>query len=230
VLDDFDLHVSAGQTVALIGPTGCGKTTIISLILRFYDVCSGSLLIDGQDIRDIPLRSLRRRLGIVLQESLLFGTSLIDNIRYGRPEATNEEVIAAAKVAEIHDYIESLPDGYDTVMGRGGVDLSVGQRQRVTIARAVLADPAILIMDEATSALDSDSERAIQRAMERVLEGRTSFIVAHRLSTIRHADQIVLLDEGSICEMGRHDELMAIPDGRYRSLYTRHMGKGVLED
>ena len=230
VLEGFDLHVAAGETVALIGPTGCGKSTIISLILLFYDVKSGSLQIDGRDIRDIRLGSLRRRLGIVLQEPLLFETSLFQNIRYGRPEAGSEDVIAAAKVAEIHDFITSLPEGYETVLGHGGVDLSVGQKQRITIARAVLADPAILIMDEATSALDSDSERAIQRAMERVLEGRTSFIVAHRLSTIRHADRIVLLDKGRIREMGRHDELMNIPGGGYQGLYTRHMGKGVLGD
>jgi len=230
VLQGFDLHVNPGETVALIGPTGCGKTTILSLILRFFDVCGGVLRIDGIDIRDIALHSLRKNFGIVLQEPMLFTVSIAENIRYGRPSATREEIIKAAKIAEIHDFIESLPDGYDTVIGTEGLELSVGQRQRITIARAVAADPAILIMDEATSALDTESERAIQRAMDRVLRNRTSFIVAHRLSTIRNADRIVLLDKGRIVEMGKHDELMAIPDGRYRHLYLTHIGKGVIEE
>jgi subfamily B ATP-binding cassette protein MsbA len=230
VIRDFSLHVEAGQTIALIGPTGCGKSTILSLILRFYDITGGRLLMDGIDIRDIELPSLRRQFGIVLQEPLLFNVSIFENIRYGRSDASREEIIAAAKVAEIHNFIEGLPDGYDTVMGDSGVEISVGQKQRITIARAVAADPAILIMDEATSALDSDSEQAIQLAMDRVLQNRTCFVVAHRLSTIRNADQIVLLDEGVIAEQGNHEQLMAIPGGRYRELYEKHMGAGVIAE
>ena len=230
VLQGFDLHVAAGETVALIGPTGCGKTTVLSLLLRFYDVCEGRLLMDDIDIRSIRLKSLRCQYGIVLQEPLLFSATIEENVRYGRADATLEEIQAAARVAEIHDFIASLPHGYDTIIGSEGVEFSVGQKQRITIARAVVADPAILIMDEATSSLDSDSEQAIQKAMNRVLKGRTSFIVAHRLSTIRNADRIILLKDGKIFEMGKHDELMALPNGKYRDLYTKHMSKGVLDE
>lgn len=230
VLENFNLDVSAGETIALIGPTGCGKTTLLSLLMRFYDVTGGSLLFDGIDVRDIRLHDLRRQFGIVLQEPLLFNVSLAENIRYGNARATRAQVQSAAGVAEIHDFIAGLPDGYETVYGSEGIQLSVGQRQRLTIARAVLADPAILIMDEATSALDSESERAIQNAMKRVLRNRTSFIVAHRLSTIREADRIILLREGRIVESGSHDTLMGLENGGYRELYTRHMSAGVLEE
>jgi ABC-type multidrug transport system fused ATPase/permease subunit len=230
VIREFDLHVKPGETIALIGPTGCGKSTILSLLMRFYDACEGQLLMDGIDIRKIRMKDLRRQFGIVLQEPMLFSSSILDNIRYARPQATLEEIQAAAKIAEIHEFIESLPEGYSSILGTEGLELSVGQKQRITIARAVVANPAILIMDEATSALDSDSERAIQLAMERVLKGRTSFIVAHRLSTIRNADHIVLLEDGRIREMGNHDELMELPHGRYRDLYTKHMGAGCLDE
>lgn len=230
VIRGLDLNVEPGQTIALIGPTGCGKTTVLSLLLRFYDICGGELLVDGEDIRKLDLHSYRRQFGIVLQESLLFSTTIAQNIRYGRPSATQADIEAAARVAEIHEFIMSLPKGYDTYVGDYGVELSVGQKQRINIARAVAADPAILIMDEATSSLDSESEHAIQKAMDRVLKGRTSFVVAHRLSTIRNADQIVLLNNGRIEEIGRHDELMAIPDGHYHDLYTKHMGAGVLTE
>ena len=230
VLRGFDLHIRAGETVALIGPTGCGKTTVLSLLMRFFDVREGRVLLDGIDIRDIRMRSLRHQFGIVLQEPLLFSVSIAENIRYSRSSATQQEVEDAAKVAEIHDFIASLPDGYRTIIGSEGLEISVGQKQRITIARAVVANPAILIMDEATSALDSDSEQAIQRAMARVLVNRTSFIVAHRLSTIRNADRIVLIKEGQIFEMGTHLELMERPDGQYRGLYLKHMGSGVLEE
>lgn len=230
VLQGFDLHVNAGETVALIGPTGCGKSTVLSLLLRFFDVCEGELLVDGIDIRRYDLHQYRGQFGIVLQEPLLFNTTVAENIRYGRPSATRQDIEEAARVAEIHSFITTLPDRYDTLLGDYGVELSVGQKQRITIARAVAADPAILIMDEATSSLDSESEQAIQRAMDRVLEGRTSFVVAHRLSTIRNADNIVLLDAGHIAEMGNHETLMAIPDGRYRDLYLKHMGAGVLAE
>ena len=230
VIKSFDLHVEPGQTIALVGPTGCGKTTILSLLMRLYDVCGGAVRLDGTDLRDITLASLRRQFGIVLQESLLFTVSIADNIRYARPSATQGEIEAAARVAEIHDEILRLPRGYQSVIGDRDVQLSVGQKQRLAIARAVLADPAIIIMDEATSSLDSRSELAIQRAMDRFLQGRTSFIVAHRLSTIRNADKIVLLDKGVIVECGTHDELMAIEGGRYRDLYEKHSGKGVVTD
>lgn len=230
VLSGFSLNIAAGETVALIGPTGCGKTTLLSLIMRFYDVVGGRLLLDGADIRSYRLLPLRRQFGIVLQEPMLFHVSVADNIRYARLDATREEIEQAACVAEIHDFILTLPKGYDTVLGREGLDLSVGQKQRITIARAVVANPVILFMDEATSALDSESERAIQTAMARVLLGRTAFIVAHRLSTIRNADRIVLLENGSIAEMGRHEDLMSRPNGRYRNLYLTHMGTGVLTE
>ncbi len=230
VIKDFNLEVKQGMTVALIGPTGCGKSTILSLVLRYYDVSRGTLKMDGMDIRTISLDSLRSQFGIVLQEPLLFSVSIAENIRYGKRGSSLEEVQAAARVAEIHDFVMTLPDGYDTRLGSEGLELSVGQRQRITIARAVLADPAILIMDEATSSLDSDSERAIQRAMEKVLQNRTSFIVAHRLSTIRNADVIVLLKDGYIQEQGKHADLMQIPDGRYRHLYNTHVGKTYIEE
>ncbi len=230
VIQDFTLHVKPGMTVALIGPTGCGKSTILSLVMRYFDIVKGSLKIDGIEVREIQLNSLRRQFGIVLQEPLLFSVSVAENIRYARPQASLDEVMAAAKVAEIHDFIMTLPDAYATEIGSDGLELSVGQKQRITIARAVLAEPAILIMDEATSSLDSDSEKAIQAAMERVLEHRTCLVVAHRLSTIRNADIIVLLKDGMIREAGSHDELMNLAGGHYRQLYQQHMGKAVLEE
>lgn len=230
VISGVTINVKPGDTVALIGPSGCGKSTILNLILRFYDVTGGSLKVDGVDIRDYEIHEFRRQFGIVLQESLLFSTSIRENIRFARPTATEEEIVSAAKAAEIHDFIMGLEKGYDTLVGDYGVELSVGQKQRINIARAICADPAILIMDEATSSLDSDSEQAIQRAMDKVLVGRTSFVVAHRLSTIKNSNQIILLDKGVIQEHGTHDELMQIPDGRYHELYTKHMGKGVIEE
>ncbi|MFA5204188.1 MAG: ABC transporter ATP-binding protein [Lentisphaeria bacterium] len=230
VIRGFDLEVAPGETVALIGPTGCGKSTILTLLMRFYDTSSGEIRLDGLPVQDLELDSLRRQFGIVLQDPLLFNVSIADNLRYARPGATRADLEAAARVAEIHDFIMSLPDGYDTVIGSEGIQLSTGQKQRITIARAVAADPAILIMDEATSALDSESEHAIQLAMQRVLKGRTAFIVAHRLSTIRNADRIIVLKGGVISEMGRHEELMALPDGHYRMLYDRFMSKGVIEE
>lgn len=230
IIRGFSLKVQPGQTIALIGPTGCGKSTILNLISRFYDVTGGELLLDGIDIRKLSLKRLRQQFGIVLQESHLFSTTIRENIRYAHPEVSEEQVIQAAKAAEIHDFIESLPKGYDTLVGDYGIELSLGQKQRINIARAICANPAIMIMDEATSSLDSDSEAAIQRAMERVLHGRTSFVVAHRLSTIKNADKIILLNKGQIGEMGTHEELMALPGGQYHELYTKHMGSGVLED
>jgi len=200
------------------------------LLMRFYDITGGSLRLDGRDVRQYDLKSLRAQFGIVLQDPLLFNVSIADNIRYARPNAAPAEIEAAAEVAEIHDFIMTLPDQYRTVLGAEGLQFSVGQKQRLTIARAVLADPVIMIMDEATSALDSESEQAIQLAMQRVLRNRTSFIVAHRLSTIRNATRIVLMRDGRIVEIGNHAELMALPEGRYRALYNRHVIKGVIED
>lgn len=230
VITDFNLHVEPGQTVALIGPTGCGKSTILSLLLRFYDVTGGVMRLDGQDVRTLRLKQLRRQFGIVLQEPQLFTATIANNIRYARPGATQAEIETAARVAEIHDFIMTLPNGYETVIGVEGTQLSTGQKQRITIARAVAADPAILIMDEATSALDSESERAIQVAMERVLKNRTAFIVAHRLSTIRTADVIVLMHQGRVVEQGRHEELMQIPGGRYAAIYAKFMVRGSVDD
>jgi ABC-type multidrug transport system fused ATPase/permease subunit len=230
ILHDFDLRVPPGHTIALVGPTGCGKTTVLSLLMRFYDVNAGAIRIDGVDIREMDPGVVRKRFGIVLQESLLFNVSVADNIRYSRPQATAAEIEAAARVAEIHDTIVELPNGYETPLGGRHAQLSVGQKQRISIARAVLANPAIIIMDEATSSLDSESEMAIQTAMKRFLKGRTSFIVAHRLSTIRHADCIVLLEQGQIREMGKHRELVRIPGGAYRNLFEKYASRGVIDN
>jgi ATP-binding cassette subfamily B protein len=230
VLAGFTLSVKAGQTIALVGPTGCGKTTLLALLMRLYDIENGAITIDGVPIREFTLHSLRRQFGIVLQESMLFTVSIADNVRYARPEASLEDVIAACKIAEIHDDILALPKGYNAVIGSRDVQLSTGQKQRLAIARAILASPAILIMDEATSALDTRSERAIQLAMSRFLQNRTAFIVAHRLATIRNADQIVLIDKGSIVELGDHDTLMAVPNGRYRNLFETYSGRGIIEE
>lgn len=230
VIKGISLDVEEGETIALVGSTGCGKSTILSLLMRLYDVTSGRILIDGQDIRDVTLQSLRRNYGIVLQESMLFTVSIADNIRYGKPDASFKEVKIAARIAEIDKEIMALPRGYDSRIGDHDVQLSVGQKQRLAIARAILADPAILIMDEATSALDTNSERAIQIALDRFLTGRTAFIVAHRLSTIRNASRIVYLDGGRIVECGSHEELMKIENGRYRQLYEAHAGAGTLSD
>ncbi len=230
VLKGISLDVEPGETVALVGTTGCGKTTILSLLMRLFDVTDGRITIDGRDVRDFTLKSLRSCFGIVLQESLLFSVSVADNIRYGKPQATQKQVEFAARIAEIHDEILALPRGYESRVGDHDVQLSVGQKQRIAIARAILADPAVLIMDEATSALDTNSERAIQVALDRFLTGRTAFIVAHRLSTIRNADKIVFLDAGRIVECGPHDELMKIEGGRYRRLYETHVGAGHLSE
>jgi ABC-type multidrug transport system fused ATPase/permease subunit len=230
VIRDFNLHIEPGETVALVGPTGCGKSTLMLLLMRFYDLTGGSLLIDGTDVRRFDLYALRREFGVVLQDPMLFNISIADNIRYARPHAPEAEIEQAARTAEIHEFIMTLPEKYQTVLGREGLQISTGQKQRLTIARALIGKPSIMIMDEATSALDSESERAIQIAMERVLRNRTSFVVAHRLSTIRNASRIILLKDGKILEMGSHDELMTLAGGRYRSLYNQHMGKEFIED
>ena len=218
VLDHVSLHVPAGSYVALAGSSGGGKTTLCSLIPRFYDVTSGSVCIDGRDVRDVTLKSLRENIGIVQQDVYLFAGTVMDNILYGKPDATREEVIEAAKNANAHDFIMELPEGYDTDIGQRGVKLSGGQKQRISIARVFLKNPPILIFDEATSALDNESERVVQESLERLAKERTTFVIAHRLSTIRNAQKILVLTENGIEEQGTHEELMAL-HGVYEKLY-----------
>lgn len=218
VLCDLSLKINAGETVALVGPSGGGKTTICHLLPRFYEIQQGSITVDGMDIRDVTLASLRRNIGIVQQDVFLFAASVKDNIRYGRIDATDEEIVRAAIAAEIHDDIMKMPDGYDTIVGERGITLSGGQKQRVSIARIFLKNPPILILDEATSALDSATEARITAAFERLSKGRTTLVIAHRLSTVRNADKIAVIDEHGIVEMGSHDELIKL-GGEYKKLH-----------
>jgi ABC-type multidrug transport system fused ATPase/permease subunit len=223
-LREVSLDVGAGVRIAVVGTSGAGKTTLVNLIPRFYDPTSGAVEIDGSDLRNFTRRSVRRQIGLVPQETVLFLGTIRDNIAYARPEASQEQVIAAAEVANAHEFISRLPAAYDTLLGEDGVQLSGGQRQRLAIARAVLTNPRIIILDEATSALDAESERLVQEALDRLMEGRTTFIIAHRLSTVRKADRIVVLDAGRIVEQGRHDELMAL--GR---VYAKLAGLQLVE-
>ena len=220
VLCDVSFAAEPGQTVAIVGPTGAGKTTIINLIPRFYDVTGGAVRIDGMDVRDVTAASLRKQIGIVLQDTFLFSDTVMNNIRFGRPDATDEEVMAAAQLAQADEFIQRLPEGYETVLGERGSGLSQGQRQLLAIARAALADPRILILDEATSSVDTRTERQIQQALDGLLKGRTSFVIAHRLSTIRNADQVLVVEDGEIVERGKHDELLA-RRGAYYELYMK---------
>ncbi len=223
VIDALSFHVPAGQRVAVVGPSGAGKSTITSLLLRFYDPNTGSVLIDGKPVQDYDLTELRSEMALVPQDVILFGGSIEENIRYGKPNATHEEVIAAAQKANALEFIESFPEGFETLVGERGVQLSGGQRQRIAIARAILNDPRILILDEATSSLDAESEQAVQKALDNLMVGRTSLIIAHRLSTIRKANKILVIEHGSLVEEGSHESLMALPNGVYRNLSELQM-------
>ena len=228
-LEDVSLEVKPGQMIAFVGPSGAGKSTIANLIPRFYEINSGAISIDGQDIRDVTVASLREQIGIVPQETMLFSTTVMENIRYGRLDATDEEVIEAAKAANADAFIRELPQGYDTPIGERGLNLSGGQRQRMSIARAILKNPRILILDEATSALDTESEKIVQSALDSLMVGRTSFVIAHRLSTIFNADQIYVIDGGRIKEHGTHEELLA-KNGLYSHLYNIQFNKNAVPE
>jgi ABC-type multidrug transport system fused ATPase/permease subunit len=217
ILEGVSLETQPGEMIAFVGETGAGKSTFVNLVGRFYDVNAGQLLIDGTEIRDVTVRSLRQQIGEVPQNSFLFADTVANNLRYGRQDATLDEVIAAAQAAKAHEFIMELADGYDTVLSSGASSISQGQRQLLCIARAILADPRILILDEATSNIDTRTERLVQEAIDHLLEGRTAFVIAHRLSTIRHASKIIVIGQGGIVEQGNHDELLAA-DGYYAGL------------
>ena len=219
VIKDFNAKVEDGQKIAIVGPTGAGKTTLVKLLMRFYDLNSGNITIDGYDIKDFKKGDLRQHFGMVLQDTWLFGGTIKDNIKYSRPDATDDEVIEAAKAANIHHFIKTLPGGYDNLLNEETNNISAGQKQLLTIARVILADPEILILDEATSSIDTRTEIQIQAAMDNLMKGRTSFIIAHRLSTIKNADMILVINDGDIVEQGKHEELLA-KGGFYATLYN----------
>jgi ABC-type multidrug transport system fused ATPase/permease subunit len=218
VLSDIDLHLEPGQVIAVMGATGMGKTSLVTLLGRYYDVVQGSLLVDGVDVRKQDLRKLRDSIGVVMQETFLFSETIFNNIRFGRPEATQAQVEAAARAAQAEEFILQSPQGYETVIGERGMGLSGGQKQRIALARAILYDPSILVLDDATSAVDMETEAEIQKALAQVLKGRTTFIIAHRISSVRKADQIVMLEDGRIAERGTHKELLQL-NGIYAALY-----------
>jgi ABC-type multidrug transport system fused ATPase/permease subunit len=218
VLKDIRFEVRRGEQVALVGPSGAGKSTISQLLLRFYDPVDGTILLDGRDAREYDLTTLRSNMAIVPQDVLLFGGTIRENIEYGKPGASEEEIIRASEQANSMEFIRTFPEGLSTIVGERGIQLSGGQRQRIAIARAILKNPAILILDEATSSLDSENERLVQEALEQLMKGRTSFVIAHRLSTIHKADKIIVIDKGEVKEMGTHEELLMKEDGIYRQL------------
>jgi ATP-binding cassette subfamily B protein len=224
VLDGVDIDADPGETVAIVGPTGAGKSTVARLLLRLYDVTDGAIRVDGHDVRDLQLAGLRSSIGYVSQDTFLFDGTVAENVRYGRFDADREDVVAAAKAAEAHGFIEGLSEGYDTRVGERGVKLSGGQRQRIAIARTVLQDPEILLLDEATSAVDTETEYLIQRSLDRLAADRTTLVIAHRLSTIKDADTIVVLDDGEVVERGTHEELLAA-DGLYANLWGVQAGE-----
>jgi ATP-binding cassette subfamily B protein len=219
IINNFNANIKDGQTIAIVGPTGAGKTTIVKLLMRFYDVNNGAILVDGHNIKDFNRRDLRKMFGMVLQDTWLFNGTIMDNIRYGRLDATDEEVIAAAKAAYVHHFIQTLPEGYNMVLNEESTNISQGQKQLLTIARAILANPEILILDEATSSVDTRTELRIQKAMQNLMKGRTTFAIAHRLSTIRDADLILVMNNGDIVEQGTHEQLLKA-NGFYTSIYN----------
>jgi len=227
VLKNINLAAEPGETVAILGATGSGKSSLIHLIPRFYDVTAGRVTLDGVDVRDLPLELLRRQVGVALQEAILFGGAIRDNLRYGRPEAAEAEIIAAARAAQAHDFIAAFPAGYETVIGPRGVTLSGGQKQRLAIARALLVQPRILILDDSTSAVDVETEAKIQAALESLMGRCTNFIIAQRISTVLKADKIVVLDQGQIVAMGNHPALLA-SSPIYQEIYHSQLGDGVL--
>ena len=220
MLAGISFTAQPGTSTALVGPSGSGKSTLIGLVAAFHRPTSGQILVDGKDLTDLRLTDYRSHLGVVFQDNFLFDGTVLENIAYARPHASEEQVLQAARIAHCEDFVQRLPQGYDTIVGERGVKLSGGERQRVAIARAILADPRILILDEATSSLDSESEAHIQEGLAELMKGRTTFVIAHRLSTVRRADTILVLEKGEIVERGRHEELLAL-GGRYHSLYTR---------
>jgi ATP-binding cassette subfamily B protein len=222
VIRDVSLTIEPGQMIGLVGPSGAGKSTLVNLICRFYDVSAGSILVDGHDIRSFPIEEYRRNIGIVLQEPFLFYGTIAENIAYGRPEASPAEIIAAARAARAHEFILNLPDGYDSLVGERGQSLSGGERQRISIARALLTDPRILILDEATSSVDTETEREIQEALSNLIEGRTTIAIAHRMSTLRRADRLVVLEQGAVTAVGEHDVLLRTSE-TYSRLHNAHV-------